>query len=419
MHQRFIDDTAALTFASVTDANDAIGSELLRRGCVCHGHGGYGMLEYDTDSRSTTSTGPKSFPRCDTIAEIASIRTPDILVIQMSTPIRLRALLPIIQPGMTSTVVILVRTDEITIGEGILKDIVNTVKQSGQDMNLYSDTMVLKRLGYPCEGAWTYFFIWRGENTVVVPTKLPGTTGAGVLRNHLGKPFGHHVETDQIEMKADCAAPRHRPVKAGRARIEGSWYTVYSTAGLLPSVSWSDAPPLLWGESIVTLEPQEVARLFELSASPLCTAEQLLLAVPRKGAALLTDALEPLIQSVRAYRRRPGPPKPCSPPSTPAHFAREKLEGGKWWCVVPTCTVCRRLTRSITHNGETKSLAQVFLMMTHCFFLRMLKKDFLAFIEDTDGLDKQECLAGFTKVVRAYTVNHHGGEYEYLSLIHI
>ena len=131
-----------------------------------------------------------------------------------------------------------------------------------------------------------------------------------------------------------------------------------------------------------------MAEIFELSASPLCTAEQLWLAVPRKGAALLVDALEPLIKSVRADRRRPGPPKPCSSPSTPAHFARAKLEGGKWWCVVPTCTVCRRLTCSITHNSRTKTLAQFFLMMAHCFFLRMLKKDFYAFIEGTDGLDK-------------------------------
>ena len=214
-------------------------------------------------------------------------------------------------------------------------------------------------------------------------------------------------------MKADCAAPQHRPVKAGRARIEGSWNTVYSTAGLLPSVSWSDAPPLLWGESIVTLEPQEVAKIFDLSAGTSCTAEQLWLAVPGKGAALLVDALEPLIKSVRADRRRPGPPKPCSSPSTPAHFAREKLEGGKWWCVVPTCIVCRRLTCSITHNSETKTLAQVFLMMTHCFFLRMLKKDFNKFIEGIDGPNKQDSLTGFTKVLRAYTVNHHGGEYKY------
>ena len=128
MHQRLIDDTAALTFASVTDANDTIGTELLRRGYVCHGHGGYGKLEYDIGSLPSTSTGQEGCPRCDTIAQLASIRTPDILVLQMSTHTRLRGLLPIIQPGMTPTVVILIRTDEITMGEGILRDIVDTVK---------------------------------------------------------------------------------------------------------------------------------------------------------------------------------------------------------------------------------------------------------------------------------------------------
>ena len=413
MHQRLIDDTAALTFASVTDANDTIGTELLRRGYVCHGHGGYGELIHDIGSLPPTSTGPGSFPRCDTIAEIASIRTPDILVLQMSTHTRLHELLPIIQPGMTPTVVILIRTDEITMGEGILRDIVDTVKQSGRDMNLYSDTMVLKSLGYPCEGAWTFFFIWRGENTVEVPTKLPGTTGASVLRDHLGKAFGHYVETDQIEMKAGDTAPQHRPVKAGRARIQGSWYTVYSTAGLLPSVGWTEAPPMLWGECIVTLEPLEVARIFDLSAGTSCTAEQLWLAVPGKGAALLVGVLEPLVKNVRAERRRPGPSKPCSSPSTPVHFERAKLEGGKWWCVIPTCSVCKRLTCSITHKSRTRTLAQVFLMMAHCFFIRMLKKDFKKFIEKVDGPDKQDSLAGFFKVLRAYTVNHHGGEYKY------
>ena len=52
-------------------------------------------------------------------------------------------------------------------------------------------------------------------------------------------------------------------------------------------------------------------------------------------------------------------------------------------------------------------------MMAHCFFIRMLKKDFSKFIEGVDGPNKQETLTGFIKVLRAYTVNHHGGEYKY------
>ena len=170
---------------------------------------------------------------------------------------------------------------------------------------------------------------------------------------------------------------------------------------------------MLWGECIVTLEPLEVARIFDLSAGTSCTTEQLWLAVPGKGAALLVSVLEPLVKNVRAERRRPGPSKPCSSPNTPVHFERAKLEGEKWWCGIPTCSICKRLTNSITHKSRTRTLAQVFLMMAHCFFLRMLKKDFNKFIEGVDGPNKQESLTGFIKVLRAYTVNHHEGEYKY------
>ena len=98
-------------------------------------------------------------------------------------------------------------------------------------------------------------------------------------------------------------------MKAGRVRIRGACYTVFSPLGQLSAPDWLDRPPLLRrSELIVGLDAVDVARLFDLSARPSSPVELLWLALPGAGATLVANVLEPCTHLLRYQRRRPGAP---------------------------------------------------------------------------------------------------------------
>ena len=143
---------APQTFVSVTDANDSLGGVLLRRGWLCHGHGGKGDLIQTKDFPLLPPASPAQYPRYDNLADFTTIRTPDVLILQLATWDRLRIFLAVIQPGVVTTLVILLRAAEVAMGTGALKEIISAVKQSGPTVSMSSCTLTLQALGYPSTG---------------------------------------------------------------------------------------------------------------------------------------------------------------------------------------------------------------------------------------------------------------------------
>merc|ERR1712046_256814 len=83
----------SFSFISVTDENDTTGSQLLREGWKCYGHGGFGEIFRPSSFPPPPVADPKIFPRCDTLSEYLLLRTPTLLLLQMSSRARLRPFL--------------------------------------------------------------------------------------------------------------------------------------------------------------------------------------------------------------------------------------------------------------------------------------------------------------------------------------
>ena len=420
LSQRAIGDDAPHTFVSVTDANDSLGGALLQRGWICHGHGGKGDLIQTTDFPPPPLASPERCPRCDSLTDFTAIRTPDVLILQLAAWDQLRTFLAVIQPGIVTTLVILLRAAEVTMGAGAVKEIVSAVKQSGPTVSMSSCTLALQALGYPSTGAWTAILVWStaGDAQHLLPTfsDIPSEHGRSVSER-LGDAFGDVVTVDVFE-----PAPKHHPshrawsrvVKAGRVRIRGAWYTVFSPLGQLPAPDWLDRPPLLRrSELIVGLDAVNVARLFDLSARPSSPVELLWLALPGAGAALVANVLEPFTHLLRYQRRRPGVPGSFSRRTLHHQARRPPLRGGKWWCVDPGCATCKTLEATTGHRSKVQSLAQSFLSLTFRVFLRVLKTDFVNFVKTVEEERLAECTRGFRQVMRAYKVNYYGGCFQY------
>ena len=60
--QRTVGDSAPHTSASVTDTNNTMGGELLKRGLRCHGHGEKGDLIRSVDFLPSPLASPEQFP---------------------------------------------------------------------------------------------------------------------------------------------------------------------------------------------------------------------------------------------------------------------------------------------------------------------------------------------------------------------
>ena len=365
LSQRAIGDDAPHTFVSVTDANDSLGGALLQRGWICHGHGGKGDLIQTTDFPPPPLASPERCPRCDSLTDFTAIRTPDVLILQLAAWDQLRTFLAVIQPGIVTTLVILLRAAEVTMGAGAVKEIVSAVKQSGPTVSMSSCTLALQALGYPSAGAWTAIFVWStaGDAQHLLPTfsDIPSEHGRSVSER-LGDAYGDVVTVDVFE-----PAPQHHPshrarsrvMKAGRVRIQGAWYTVFSSLGQLPAPDWLDRPPLLRrSELIVGLHAVDVARLFDLSARPSSPVELLWLALPGAGAALVANVLEPFTHLLRYQRRRPGVPGSFSRRTLHHQARRPPLRGGKWWCADSGCATCKTLEATTEHRSKVESLAQ-------------------------------------------------------------
>ena len=72
---------------------------------------------------------------------------------------RLRIFLPIIQQGVVTTLVVLLRAAEVTMGAGAVKEIVAAGTQSGPTVPMFSNTLTHQSLGYPYTGAWTTILV--------------------------------------------------------------------------------------------------------------------------------------------------------------------------------------------------------------------------------------------------------------------
>ena len=187
---------------SVIDANDSLGGVLLRRGWLCHGHGGKGDLIQTTDFPLLPPASSAQYPRYDNLADFTTIRTPDVLILQLATWDRLRIFLAVIQPGVVTTLVILLRAAEVAMGTGALKEIISAVKQSGPTVSMSSCTLTLQALGYPSTGTWTSILVWStagGAQRLHPEFSDTSSERGGSVGERLGDAFGDGITVEVFE----------------------------------------------------------------------------------------------------------------------------------------------------------------------------------------------------------------------------
>ena len=348
------------SFISITDANDSTGSELLRNGWECYGHGGWGDLIPSSFYPPPPLATPGEYPKCDTLAEYSLLRTPSVLILQLSSRARLRTYLNIIQPGMFPIVTILVQTSEVNIEGGVLKEVATAVTNSGPGMHMRSMTLTHRETGCAHTGAWTIIYVWTGH---LSDFQLPVQKTKPIprhIRDILGDDFGKEVEYDVLESweywdHQGVLVYKPRVRKTARVRINGKWVSVYHDLGRTPAVNWLDSPPLIFANEVVTLTVSEISRLLHISGSPLSSEKQLWMALPGGTASRVAEVLEPMVKSLKIRRRRTDlPPQPA--PKVGSLIRRAPLNGGRLWCIDSNCTTCKKLEKPVIISKRTTSV---------------------------------------------------------------
>ena len=116
--------------------------------------------------------------------------------------------LPIIQSGMTVTIVIIAVAASLFLGGGLLGRVSSSVAQA-EGVRLSSHTWDHGSFGVPCAGASTAIMIWSGNGSTVAPVWRNPPRLRSTLQDVLGCDFGTGIKCSEYEEKS------RRVTKAG------------------------------------------------------------------------------------------------------------------------------------------------------------------------------------------------------------